>query len=172
MIEHLVPYAQYFGFLGAGFAISKQQLSHAQKIRTLTVIELSVFAFHFYLLNKPTAMMMGLIGVSRSLLFIKLSSLKARAFIMILLGIFAIIFGVYTSENIYDWLPIIAMLIASSAEANNNTVKVKSLYLINYLLWVAYAIIISSYGVIISAGFSSLSCVIGIYRDSRKTRRA
>lgn len=163
--------AQIIGFAAFLISIVAYHRDKKEKILGCMVLSNILNLIHYFLLNAYSGCITKVVGICRDAFIIlkgKNKLLSSNIFLVIFVLIY-IIAGVYTYNNIWSILPLIAAIIYIIPIWNGNEITVKKTAFICYFLWLIYNIFVFSIAGIVSNIISIISTFIAITNDNKNS---
>ena len=167
--------AQAFGIVGMIFNILVFQQKTQRGVLIGQFFAALTFSVNYFLLGAVVGGMLNLVGAFRSIIFLFKEKTRANSIAWLIFFIFA--FGVSypltflafdtepTAKNIIiEFLPVIAMVIATISLRLGSAKAVRSLSLISSPMWLTYNCFSGSVGAIASEILNLISIIVGIIR--------
>lgn len=158
--------AQIAGFAAMGVVVMSYQMKHRASIIAMQIFSNLLWILHYLLLGSYSAVVANSIGTVRNVLYgvrgkykFADSKLIPSAFIVIF-----VISGIITYKNIFDVLPMIAMIIASIAFFIEDEKIIRILSVPLSSLWLIYAIRNVSIAGMVSESLVLISVIVAIIR--------
>ena len=156
--------AQGIGLVGMALAFISFQNNDKKKILLIQAAASFTFAVHFILLGAFTGVGMNLLEIPRNLIFARKHE-KPRQRILTAVFIAAfIILGVFTRENLFSVLPVVAMCISTAVYSLKNPRSIRFCILPVSVLWLTYNILVLSIAGVLTESFCLISIMIAVFR--------
>ena len=158
--------AQILGILAVVFNIVVVHFNSKEKILIYMAISNLVVAIQFFLLNAITGGIVSLINVIRCIVFYiyKKENKKPSLFVLIIFELIVVISGIFSWQNIWSILPIIATATYTYGIWQDDVLKIKYISAITGGEWALYDIIVRAYVGVIQGIIQVISSIIAIVR--------
>ena len=163
MIFIIAQILAVFAFIISTIAI---QFKEKKNIIMSKAIANFLYAIQYLLLGSITAFLTNLVGAVRNVWFNYNDSKKHQENIYVLLFFFAIaiIIGIFTYQNVFSLLPIIAMIIHAYLAWQQKAKVIRYGTALVIIIWIAYNIYIMAYVALLTTLVNLISTIVAIYR--------
>lgn len=165
--------SQIIALVGFAFYAWSFWQKDRRKILLLVVAECFLHAIHYFMLGALTGAFINIIGMARSGSFIykdKNKFMKTFTLPVIFLVIY-VINAILTWEGFITVLPTLGSMIVCVTTWQNNTKNIRRYGVVVQILWLAYAIYLGSYMVIVSEIILIISTIWSIINLDIKQRK-
>jgi len=138
--------AQILGFIYALFLLLGNFGKTRGQILLLQTISFFFKALHYLFLSGFSGFLVSLVSMIRNIIFFKLKITFVWTIIFVLIYL---LMGIYSYENIFSTLPVLATIIYTLAVNKNNLLYLRIGLIITSIVWLTYNIYIVSYSGII-----------------------
>lgn len=162
--------AQIFGFIALVFYIVSLQTDNKKKLLTFLIITNTFYSLQYLMLDAYSGLFICLVGMFRSIIFLKFEKEQKEVPMYVLLVVFGIIlYSSFISYNdILSLIPISMGFIYSWATWQKNMKRFRIVCIINASSWLFYNFIVGAYVGVLSSIIEFIFAVISLIRFDLK----
>lgn len=161
--------ADIIGYIAIIIGLTAYYFKNKSTLLIITIISMLIMLIHLWMINEQTAFYLTIVGIVRTLFYLKTEENKK---VLLLFIAIVIITGLITWESYYTILSIFGMLFGTYALWKKDTKSVRIFLVASGICWLPYALIINSIPIFISTLLSLISLFFAILILDKKTKNA
>lgn len=166
--------AQVFGFVALVFYVVSLQINNKTKLLWLLIITNIFYGLQYLMLDAYSASFVSIIGIFRSIVFLKFEREKKDIPIYVLYVIFGLTIysGILSYNGLISLIPLTLGIIYSWSVWQKNMKKFRIVCMINAISWMFYNFIVGAYVGVVSTIIELVFAVVAFIRfDFKKTMK-
>ena len=159
--------SQIIGFIAFFVSLMAYHRNKKEKILASMILSNVLNLIHYFLLGAYSGCVTKVMGIARDSFVIlkgKKKALSSNIFLLIFILIYLVI-GIFTYDNIFSILPLVAAIIYIIPIWNGNEITVKKTAFVCYFLWLIYNIFVFSIAGVISNIISIISTFFAVKNE-------
>lgn len=157
-------FVQGLGIIGALIGIARMQMPDRKRILLYHSYLCVPFLFHYLFLGGIVATIQCFVGFFRTYLLAQDRHWENRHKIALICVALSTIAAIPFMNSLLSWLTLGSLYVGVIGEIQKNPLILRICLLGGAALWMAFALLLGSYGASIICGLSLISNTIGIYR--------